>query len=166
MSEAGKKESVDCARELAAHVTSEYQLDTFRDTAETSTARLKASLQAAFAAVGFVNREVKSVSRPTAFLDLELDSIVCMQLHCLRLELLRAFQRIFADFEAGLKTTILKNFNVSEADLRDFAAARSVVDTSSELCAKPPKTRYQSYEKFLADVPSNAPMISVPQARH
>lgn len=161
MSEATKPEPVASARELAAHLTSEYQLSTFRHAAETSAARLHACLQAAFAAVGFVNREVKAASRPTAFRDLELDSIVCMQVHSLRLDLLRAFDKIFADFEAGLKATVLKNFNVSEADLTDFVAERTVARCSDRRC-KPQKTQYQSYEKFIAEVPSNALLISVP----
>lgn len=165
MSESGKPDPMENVRDLAAYITSGYQLDTFREMAESSASRLKSYLQAAFATVGFVNREVKISSKLTAFLDLEVDSIVCLQLNSLRLELLKSYKKIFADFDLSLKAAILKNFNVSDADLKEFSPFQTL--TSCVVPApKPQRTKYQSYEKFLSEIPSNARLISVPQARH
>ena len=139
--------------DIAKNIQSRYQIDTAREISESLIHKLKKYLQGSIGLIGHINKKVKHSSKISSFLDLELDSIVCRQLFEMKLEVSRSMKKAFGEFEDKLRESIIKSFNVSQEEMAGFSlekiASASVVPSS-----KPRPVQYESFEKFLADIPS------------
>ncbi len=149
----------------ATNINSHYQLDSFRDVSESLVGRLKKYLFAALNQIGNLNKLVLESSKTSPFLDLELDSVICRHLFNLKLEVTRAFKKLFEEFDQSLITSITKSFNTNEDEVSKFSLQTLVGPealTRNNLASfmsasndhKLEHIRYATFDRFVQDIPS------------